>query len=217
MATRRAATRRTPHPTRVQTAERDVASLLPEGTEPPLDIAPQIFEAGLHTFLEQRRVDMRSLAVECGIGRATLYRRTGSRDHLLGHVLWYLTRRNLMRAGRKAAGLAGTERILAVVRHFLSYANEQPSLRRFLEAEPEAALRILTSRRGIVQPGVVSFLERLLQEEVDLGRFVPRLDERTLAFVIVRIGEGFLYADVIADGEPDVDQAVEVIKQLIER
>jgi hypothetical protein len=38
-----------------------------------------------------------------------------------------------------------------------------------------------------------------------------------LAFVLVRIGESFLYADAIADGEPDVDQALEIIGRLLEQ
>ncbi|MET7392198.1 QsdR family transcriptional regulator [Dactylosporangium sp. NPDC005572] len=179
---------------------------------PPDDV----FDAALRRFLDQRRVDMRSLAAELGIGRATLYRRTGSRDQLLGHVLWYLTDRNLQRAVRHAEGRRGADRIVAVIGNFLHGVNDQPSLRHFLATEPEAALRILTSKRGIVQPNVVAHLEGLMQAEIEAGAFAPRLDARTLAFVLVRIGESFLYADAIADGEPDVDQALQVIGRLLE-
>jgi AcrR family transcriptional regulator len=198
-------------------ATRDLAALLPEGTEPPADVEKEIFDAALHTFLEQRRLDMRSLAEELGIGRATLYRRTGSRDKLLGQVLWYLTRRNLARAARKATGLVGVERIMSVISHFLFDAHGQPFLRHFLSAEPEAALRILTSKRGIVQAGVVAHLTRLVEQEMEARQFTPSLEPHTLAYVIVRIGEGFLYADVIADDEPDVDLALTVIRQLLTR
>ena len=41
------------------------------------------------------------------------------------------------------------------------------------------------------------------------------IDRATLAYAIVRIGESFLYADVIADNDPDVDQAVAVIGRLL--
>lgn len=190
--------------------------LLPEGTDPPAAVPGDIFEAALATFLDMRRLDMRSLARELGIGRATLYRRTGSRDLLLGQVLWFLTRRSLVHAVRAADGLVGTARILHVCATFMQTANAQESLRQFLSQEPEAALRILTSKAGVVQPGVVGHTCRLLQQEVDGGTFTPRLPVQTLAFVIVRIGEGFLYADVIADGEPDVTQGIEVMRQLLE-
>ncbi|MFG2039222.1 QsdR family transcriptional regulator [Dactylosporangium sp. NPDC048998] len=176
----------------------------------------EVFDAALRRFLAQQRVDMRLLAAELGIGRATLYRRAGARDQVLGHVLWYLTERNLERAVRHADGLRGPDRIVAVIGHFLNAVKDQPSLRHFLAAEPEAALRILTSKRGVVQGRVVDHLEGLLTEEIEAGAFAPRLDARTLAFVLVRIGESFLYADAIADGEPDVEQALQVIGRLLE-
>lgn len=193
-----------------------MTTLLPEGMEPPIHVPPEIFAAALATFLDLRRLDMRNLAKELGMGRATLYRRAGSRDLLLGQVLWFLTRRSLAHAVRAAEGLTGTARILHVCGTFMETANAQESLRRFLEEEPEVALRILTSKAGAVQPGVLGHTLRLLDEEAGAGRFTPRLDTKTLAYVIVRIGEGFLYADVIADGEPDVTQAIEVIRQLLE-
>ncbi|WP_344620300.1 QsdR family transcriptional regulator [Dactylosporangium salmoneum] len=176
----------------------------------------EVFDAALRRFLAQQRVDMRSLAVELGIGRATLYRRAGGRDQVLGDVLWYLTDRNLDRAVSAAEGLRGPQRIVAVIGHFLNAVWDQPSLRHFLATEPESALRILTSKRGVVQRRVVNHLEGLLTEEVRAGAFAPRLDVRTLAFVLVRIAESFLYADAIADGEPDVEQALEVIGRLLE-
>ncbi|MFI5909014.1 QsdR family transcriptional regulator [Dactylosporangium sp. NPDC051541] len=175
----------------------------------------EVFDAALQKFLAQQRVDMRALAAELGIGRATLYRRAGGRDQVLGHVLWYLTDRNLDRAVRAAEGRTGAERITAVIGHFLNTVKDQPSLRHFLATEPEAALRILTSKRGIVQGRVVDHLEALMHEEIAAGNFSPRPDARTLAFVLVRIGESFLYADAIADGEPDVEAALDVIGRLL--
>ncbi|WP_433058295.1 QsdR family transcriptional regulator [Dactylosporangium sp. CS-033363] len=176
----------------------------------------EVFDAALKRFLAQQRVDMRSLAAELGIGRATLYRRAGGRDQVLGHVLWYLTDRNLDRAVRAVEGRRGADRIVAMIGHFLNAVQDQPALRHFLATEPEAALRILTSKRGIVQGRVVAHLEGLIREEIATGAFAPRLDARTLAFVVVRIGESFLYADAIADGEPDVEQALEIIGRLLE-
>ena len=47
------------------------------------------------------------------------------------------------------------------------------------------------------------------------GAFRPELDTGTLAYAIMRIGEGFLYADVIADRPPDTRRAVTVIRALL--
>ncbi len=190
--------------------------LLPEGTAPPADIAPEIFAAALSCYLQCKRLDMRGLAGELGMGRATLYRKVGSRDRLLGEVTWYLTRRLVLRALRETRELSGAERVLAVVEHYTRAVSEQVELRRFLEAEPEAALRILTSKHGHVQSGLATVLERLLVHETGIAETSACLDASTLAYVIVRIGESFLYADVIGHGEPDVDAALQVIERLLD-
>ena len=190
-------------------------AMLPEGIGPPADVPPAIFVAALQTFLEQRRLDMRALAADMGMGRSSLYRKVGSRDQLLGAVLWYLTRRAIVRAAEASQGLGGAARVVAVVHYFLHDVHSQAALRRLLHDEPEAALRILTSKRGVVQQRVIEVVERLLAEEEARADARLTLDRATLAYVIVRIGETFLYADVIADNQPDVDRAVEVVAQLL--
>lgn len=190
-------------------------SLIPGGLEPPDDVPPEIFDAALRAFLEMRRLDMRALAGDLGISRATLYRRVNGRDHLLGEVVWFLTRHAMARAVAGAGRQRGARRILAVVEHFMRDVNSQPAFHRFLDAEPEAALRILTSKHGGIQQGIIGVLETLLAHEEEAGRLELMVDRGTLAYVIVRVGESFLYADVIADNPPDVDQAVKVIGRLL--
>jgi len=189
--------------------------ILPEGVAPPEDVPAEVFVAALQTFLELRRLDMRALAAELGMGRSSLYRKVQSRDHLLGAVLWYLTRRVIVRALEATQGLSGPERVVAVVDGFLHDVHGQAGLRRLLQEEPEAALRILTSKAGGVQQRVIGAVERLLEAEEARAGAGLTLDRATLAYVIVRIGESFLYADVIADNQPDVDRAVEVVARLL--
>ena len=191
------------------------AEVIPDGLAPPDDVPAPIFDAATMTFIAGRRLDMRALAADLGIGRATLYRRVGGRDHLLGAVLWYLTRRAMGRAMRAGEGLAGVERITAIAGAFMRDVNDQPAFRRLLDYEPEAALRILTSKHGPIQQGVIEWTGRLLAQEEARGAIAVSIDRATLAYVIVRVGESFLYADVIADNEPDVDLAVEVIGRLL--
>jgi AcrR family transcriptional regulator len=69
------------------------------------------------TFLQQRRVDMNELALELGVGRATLYRWAGDRDRLLGEVMWSLAEPGLERAKAEAKG-KGVNWVLAVYRRF---------------------------------------------------------------------------------------------------
>jgi len=189
--------------------------IIAAGIDAPGDIPEDIFRAALDTFLGLRRLDMRGLAAELGISRATLYRRVGGRDHLLGEVIWYLARRSLARAFDATQGLTGEERIASFVELFMRDVHSQPALARLLEAEPEAALRILTSKHGPVQRGIIEVLESLMALEESRGNLRLGIDHATLAYAIVRIGESFLYADVIADNDPDVDRAVAVIGRLL--
>ena len=66
-----------------------------------------------------------------------------------------------------------------------------------------------------VHQGMASALEKLIDLERGRGCFDARLDTPTLAYAIVRISEGFLYADVIADRAPDIDRAITVIEALL--
>lgn len=191
------------------------AEFVPGGVEPPPDVPPEIFEAALATYLACKRLDMRGLATELGISRATLYRHAGGRDRLLGEVIWYRTRQNLARAGRGTESLKGEQRVLAVVESFMRAVHESRPLRRLLEAEPETALRILTSKQGRVQQGVIDAVERLLAREEEAGELQTEVDRRALAYAIVRICESFLYSDVVADNEPDVEQAVTLVARLL--
>ena len=190
-------------------------AIVPDGMARPESIPSEIFDAALRTFLGERRLDMRALASELDISRATLYRRAGDRDHLLGQVMWFLTRIAMVRAIDDAAGLTGRERVLTAADAFMRWMHTRRPLRRLLESEPETALRILTSKHGPIQGGVIDSLERLLREEIEAGNLATTIEPPTLAYVIVRVGESFLYADAIAASEPDMDQAHAVLAQLL--
>ena len=62
---------------------------------------------------------------------------------------------------------------------------------------------------------MASALEKLIDLERGRGSFDASLDTPTLAYAIVRISEGFLYCDVVADRAPDIDRASTVIEALL--
>jgi AcrR family transcriptional regulator len=194
------------------------ASIEPQtalAVEPPADIPREIFDAAVDTYLDCRRLDMRALAGELGISRATLYRHAGGRDRLLGEVLCYRTQLALAAAATGMERMKGERRVVTVVERFMRIVHESAPLHRLLEAEPETALRLLTSKHGPVQRRVIDGLERLLAHEESRGELRLGVDPAALAYAIVRIGESFLYADVIADNDPDVDQAVTLVSRLL--
>ena len=193
----------------------EVRIVLPEGTGVPGTVPAPIFAAAVDAFVSGQRLDMRSLARRIGVARATLYRRVGNREQLLDQVLWWRARRLLAEQVRASACLAGTERLTALIGGVLHAIGADRSLRVFLESDPETALRILTGTRSTVHAGMARALEKLIDLERGHGSFDASLDTPTLAYAIVRVSEGFLYADVIADRAPDIGRAVTVIEALL--
>jgi len=194
---------------------RDARAVVPQGTAAPAAIPPEIFAGAADAYASGQRLDMQALARRSGVGRATLYRRTGNRERLLDEVIWWRARRMLVAHVQATATLAGVTRIAAVIGGVLGAVQGDEPLQAFLACDPEAAMRILTGTRSTVHQGMAAALENLIDLERARGTFEPDLDTPTLAFAIVRICEGFLYADAIADRPPDTVRAITVIKALL--
>ncbi|HXM86950.1 MAG TPA: QsdR family transcriptional regulator, partial [Solirubrobacteraceae bacterium] len=90
-----------------------------------------------------------------------------------------------------------------------------PGVRFLLAQEQERALRILTSSGGIVQPRVTAAIERMIDEEVEAGRFTPTIAPDTLAYAIVRLGEAFIYNDAIVGIRGDTQRLREIEAALL--
>jgi AcrR family transcriptional regulator len=205
----------TAEPRAYPTGDDDARVVLPMGTAAPLMVPAEIFAAAVDTFVSGQRLDMRSLARRIGVARATLYRRAGNREQLLDQLLWWRARRLLDDQVRASTDLAGTARLSAVIGGVLRMIAGDRPLRVFLESDPETALRILTGARSAVHQGMAGALENLIDLERGRGTFDASLDTPTLAYAIVRVSEGFLYADVIADRAPDISRAVTLIEALL--
>jgi len=87
---------------------------------------------------------------------------------------------------------------------------DAPALRQFVEQERDAALRIITSSAGIVQPHNVARITTMIEEEVRAGAYQPPVEPATLAYAIVRLAEAFLFNDAAAGMRGDVDRLRDV-------
>jgi AcrR family transcriptional regulator len=157
---------------------------------------------------------MGALAKELGVSRATLYSWVGTRERLIGEVIWSFAADGV-RQSREAATGRGPDYVVDVFERFIRLNARFEPLRRFIEQDPELALRVLTSKNGPVQARMIAVSRELLDEQIDAGALTPALDPDALAYTIVRIAESFLYSDVIAGSEPDIEQAVEVVRVLL--
>lgn len=161
---------------------------------------------------------MQGLADELGVSRVTLFRHSGGREELLANALWVLTERMLTSATRRweAERPAGALRTPGAGRYFNALVSQSPGLRRLLNDEPTLTMRLLTDPRGRVQTSVVGYVEAMLRLDMAESGLVPLIEPGALAYALVRLGESFLYADVLASRQPDVETANRLQQALIE-
>ena len=165
-------------------------------------------------FMAGERLDMQALAAELGVNRATLYRWVGSKELLLGEVISGLSLETLANARRDIKG-RGPKYVAAVVQRVLEGIRTFEPMQKFLARDPQYALRVLTSMESTVQLRGVDGIRDLLEEQVKLGALETPADLGDLAYVIIRIGESFLYSDVIIGSEPDVAKAGQMVRLLL--
>jgi AcrR family transcriptional regulator len=180
--------------------------------------AARIVGTAARWIYEGRRLDMQGLADELGVSRVTLFRRVGSREELISQALWRLTERMLEIAVERweAERPEGELHTPGTIRHINAMVAGSAGLRRLLDDEPALTLRVLTDPRGRVQSGIVAFNEVLLRRDMKEFGLVPITEPSALAYALVRLGESFLYADVIAARKPDVETANRLQQAIIE-
>jgi AcrR family transcriptional regulator len=173
-----------------------------------------VLSAAMHRYLRGRRVDVRAIAAELGLGRSTIYRWFGSREGLIGEVLIQAAD-PLLDAARASARGRGAAALLDTFDRMNRSLAEAPALRQFLEQEQANALRIITSSAGLVQPHFVARLTALIEDEVRAGDFDPPVEPATLSYAIVRLAEAFLYNDAAVGIRGEVERLKEVEAALL--
>jgi len=174
----------------------------------------QVLNAALYRYLRGRRVDIQAIAGELGLGRATVHRWFGTREALIGEVI-VLATIPVLEASRAEARGKGGPALLRTFDRFNRKLAEAPALRQFVEAEREAALRIITSRNGIVQPRMVAMITELIEEEERAGTYEPPVEPSVLGYAIVRLAEAFLFNDAALGSRGDLDRLREVEAALL--
>lgn len=171
------------------------------------------FELAKQKWLAGERLDIGKLADELGVGRATVFRWVGSREQLYGEVISATFTQTIEWARRASRG-KGAAFLTSVTRNLLETLVASKPLRTFISQDPEFALRIMTSNQSPVQGRVIDAVRALIEGEVAAGHLRPAIEVDSLAYVIVRIAESFLYRDVITGDPPDDAAATKAIAVL---
>ena len=169
----------------------------------------EVLAAAMSRYLRGRRIDVQSIAAELGLGRTTIYRWFGSREGLVGEVL-FLAAEPLLDAARADARGSGGRALLDTFDRFNRSLAAAPALRTFVEQERETALRVITDGSGAVQPRIVERIAGLIEDEARAGRYEPPVEPSTLGYAVVRLAEAFLLGDAAAGMRGDVERLREV-------
>jgi len=176
----------------------------------------RVIRAAARLFLTTGTVDMRAVARQLAIGRATLYRWRGSREVLLTDVLLWLGLRNLRRAELDVPTPPGPQRLLDVHALHMTRMTNSPGLRTFVRSEPSVASRLLLDANGVVHVGMTRALADLIQrQELAAGWRAPLGGPDRLANIMARIDETFMYADLIANDVPSIEPPLVVFETLV--
>jgi AcrR family transcriptional regulator len=186
----------------------------PRRGRPPAASREDVLDTAMYRYLRGRRIDVQAIAAELGLGRTTIYRWFGSREGLIGEVV-YRAYDRLVDAACAAAKGRGGPRLLDIFDRLNRSIADAPALRQFVEQEREVALRIITSSGGSAQPHHVARIVGLIEDEVRAGSYDPPADPATLGYAIVRLAEAFLFNDAAAGMRGDVDRLKEIEAALL--
>ena len=139
-----------------------------------------------------------------------MFRWVGSREQLYSEVISAAFAQSIEWARRASTG-TGSDLLTDVTRNLLTALVASQPLRTFIKRDPEFALRIVMSSASPVEGRVIAAVRELIEGEAAAGYMQPKIDIDSLAYVIVRIAESFLYRDVLTGDPPDVDTATKAI------
>lgn len=174
----------------------------------------QLLPAAERWFHEHGGIDMEALAQHLSVSRATLYRVAGSRERLLGDVLWRQGSRAMARNVDVVTG-SGVDRLVDLALRFNQGLVSYPPMRRFLREDAVTAFRVLFMAEARVHARFVQMWRELFVAAEQAGELDLPFDVDELAFVFVRLGESMLYADLLSGLEPNVELAARVQRVLL--
>lgn len=179
-------------------------------------VAPQdVVVAATAHYLAGRPIDMSALAVDLGISRATLYRRVGNHEALLGAVLARQTELT-WRAVRPPEPAEGTAGVVAHLVAFVEAVTGSQALRGLIERDPVLFVRTVMGP-GEVEDTATSLVHELVVERLgDRLRERPGLDAWVLARAVVRVADSMMYSHLLRGVEPEVGSAVAVTTLLLD-
>jgi AcrR family transcriptional regulator len=168
-----------------------------------------VVRAATTAYLECRALDMSALAADVNLSRATLYRRIGNYDGLVGRVLADQTEQTFRLCVETASG-DGIERVRNVVKRFVDLVHRAEPLRVFITRDPLLFVRVTLAPGHVETRATTLFTELLANSGVEFS--VPIT---ALALAIVRSGGSLTFTHLLGDPESATDNVIALVDLLL--
>lgn len=178
----------------------------------PLDV----FRMARGHWLKGERINLAELAKEAGIGRATLFRWIGSKDLLVQEILWSLYEPIFDEAVIRAGG-SGPEHVVETHRKVIRDVLLAEPMQRFIQEDPEYAIRLLTSSTSVLHQRIVAKTREHLEAQVKKGALNLPIPAQRFAEILTRINKSLMYSDIADDYSQAIDEACTLMSLLLDR
>ncbi|HUR72722.1 MAG TPA: QsdR family transcriptional regulator [Sporichthya sp.] len=188
--------------------------LAQEGDGPRANLA-LAFRTACSWFMAGRRIDISALAEEVGVSRVTMHRWVGTRDELLSEVMWHLTSRTLDHLLAEVDAGEITPRAPELLGRYIEVIAGNTGVLRLQREEPEAFVRLVTTKAGTFQTRLVAKVARVLETDRRSGHLTIDLPDDELAFAVVRLLEAYAHAPTLTGQPADPELAMKVLRALL--
>ena len=178
----------------------------------PLDV----FRLARRHWLKGERLNLAELAKEAGIGRATLFRWIGSKDLLVQEILWSLYE-PIFDEAVAAAGGTGADHVVSTHRRVMREVLLAEPMQRFIQEDPEYAVRLLTSSSSVLHQRTVAKTRQHLEDQVEKGVLNLPIPAQRFAEILTRINKSLMYSDIAEDYSQAIDEACTLMGLLLDR
>ncbi|MCC1498018.1 TetR/AcrR family transcriptional regulator [Alcanivorax sp. 1008] len=192
-----------PHPPRRQTEGSPVLTLTGQAPADKNDSTSDlVLDSALSLFIEfgLRRTTMEDVALQAGIGRATLYRRFGDKDQLVQAVILRECQQQLALIEQRLDGQrSAVDSLIEAFVLAVTRAHVHPLLIRLLSSEAESILPYLTTRLPQVTTFARLYLAAQLSKSQQQGHMAKLPAEQTAELLLRLLQSLVLSPDGVID------------------
>lgn len=175
-----------------------------------------VFRMARRHWLKGERLNLAELAKEANIGRATLFRWIGSKDLLVQEILWSLYE-PIFDAAVASAGGSGPAHVVETHRRVIHDVLLAEPVQRFIQSDPEYAIRTLTSSSSVLHQRIVAKTREHLEAQVAQGALTLPIPAQRFAEILTRINKSLMYSDIADDYSQAIDEACTLMALLLDK